>query len=118
MATRQRVKPKNLVVVRSSAIHGRGLFALRPIPEGTLIGEYEGRKTHRNGAYTLWLEDQNGDPHGISGTNELRFINHSKIPNVSFYEAELYALRDIRKGEEITHHYGADWDILEPVDPE
>ena len=31
------------IVVRNSPIHGRGVFAVRPIPKGTRILEYKGK---------------------------------------------------------------------------
>jgi SET domain-containing protein len=41
---------------------------------------------------------------------KLRHINHSDSPNAVYYDSlEVCALRDIQAGEEITHHYGADW---------
>ena len=44
-----------------------------------------------------------------NGQNELRYVNHSRKPNASFYGDELEALRAIRPGEEITHDYGWEW---------
>jgi SET domain-containing protein len=97
------------VQVRKSAIHGRGLFAAEDIARGTRIGRYEGPRTRRNGAYVLWVED--GDElYGVNGKNHLRFVNHSSKPNAFFDGEELYARKRIRAGEEITFHYGEDWD--------
>lgn len=92
----------SLTYVASSAIHGRGLFARDSIREGTVIGQVRGKPTRRNGAYTLWLtEDQ-----GIRVTCRLRFINHSDEPNARYYDdLTVVALRDIEPGEEITHDY-------------
>lgn len=97
------------IAVQRSAIHGRGLFAEEPIPRNTLIGRYEGPRTQRDGAYVLWVED--GDElYGVAGKNELRFVNHSKNPNAIFDGVELWSTRSIRAGEEITFHYGSDWE--------
>ncbi len=98
------------VEVRRSPIHGRGLFAAQRIRKGTLIGRYAGPRTRRIGAYALWFTDEEGNVYGISGRNVLRFVNHSRTPNAVFYDEELFALRPIAPGEEITHHYGADWE--------
>ncbi len=98
------------LVVKESGIHGRGLFSAKRIPKGALLGLYDGPRTRRDGRYVLWVEDDDGNPVGINGRNELRFVNHSQRPNAEFRGEELFALRVIRPGEEITHHYGEEWD--------
>lgn len=95
--------------VRRSTIHGRGVFAAQPIPEDERIGVYEGSPTEADGTYVLWVEDGKGGSYGIRGTGPLRFLNHSHAPNAEFDGEELWALRDILPGEEITFHYGEDW---------
>ncbi|MDH5676025.1 MAG: SET domain-containing protein [Myxococcales bacterium] len=95
--------------VRPSDIHGRGLFATRPIKAGAQLGVYEGVETKRNGKYVLWVVDEDGSEVGISGKNELRFLNHSSEPNCELDGVELSSLRDIEPGEELTLHYGDDW---------
>ena len=95
--------------VGRSPIHGRGVFAVRAIPDDERIGVYEGLLTERNGAYVLWVEDGRGDSYGIRGTGALRFLNHSHEPNSEFDGEELWAMRDIHPGEEITFHYGDEW---------
>jgi SET domain-containing protein len=108
-----RVEPSPLrerVSVGESAIHGRGLFARAPIRRGGYIGTFEGPPALRDGRHVLWVEGGDGSLAGIRGRNELRFLNHSPRPNAEFRGADLYALRSIRMGEEITLHYGADWE--------
>jgi len=39
----------------------------------------------------------------------LRFLNHSRGPNVEFAGADLHALRDIKAGEELLVDYGEEW---------
>jgi SET domain-containing protein len=97
------------VIVRRSGIHGRGLFAAEPIRRGTFIGRYEGRKTQRDGAYVLWIDDGERT-YGVAGKNQLRFVNHSRRPNAYFDGDELWSMKAIQAGEEITFHYGADWE--------
>ncbi len=106
--------PLFVLEVRRSAIHGQGVFAGSPIPRDALLGLYEGPRVEADspqaeGPYVLWVELDDGEQFGIDGRNELRFVNHSLDPNAAFYGPELYALRDIQVGEEITHHYGDDW---------
>ncbi len=96
--------------VAGSPIHGRGLFATHEIGEGDRIGEYEGPDVEVDGTYVLWVEDDDDVWRGILGENELRYLNHSGLPNAAFEGPELFAMRRIAPGEEITIHYGEDWD--------
>ncbi len=115
-ARRRRYDKNPRAVVRSSPIHGRGLFARRPIAKDEYIGTYRGRRTQENGMHVLWLwHEQRGRWEGIDGDNEMRFLNHAADPNADWWDTELYALRDIAEGEEITFDYGwdnedEDWD--------
>ena len=99
-----------LVSVSKSRIHGRGLFAALHIPKDTLIGRYEGLRTKSEGSYVLWVESECGHWIGIKGSNELRFVNHSDEPNAAFFGEELWSLRPIPRGEEVTHDYGDGWE--------
>jgi SET domain-containing protein len=110
-------------VVRHSPIHGNGVFAARKIPAETCIIEYEGERISaeeaaergssnpENPFHTFFfsLEDGrliDGGSHG----NESRWINHSCEPNCEAREEDgrvfIYALRDIRRGEELNYDYG------------
>src|SRR5581483_11137313 len=113
-----RARP-DLLDVRSSPIDGRGVFARRPIRRGDCVIEYTGE-------HIPWstVADQADDPRtyffGIKdgtvvinperGGNEARWINHACAPNCEAIEEEdgrvfIYALRDIRTGEEICYDY-------------
>ncbi|MDX1625436.1 MAG: SET domain-containing protein [Wenzhouxiangellaceae bacterium] len=97
--------------VAESPIHGRGLFARERIPADEYIGTYEGPATQDDGMHVLWLWNEDaGRWEGIDGRNEMRFLNHSSEPNADWWENDLYALRDIEPDEEITFHYGEDWE--------
>jgi hypothetical protein len=108
--------------VRNSSIHGKGVFAARKIAAGTRIIEYEGdRITSRQAAKRHDKKD--GDPHhtfffslesgrvidGDSNGNDARWINHACDPNCEAIEEDgrvfIYALRDIRRGEELGYDY-------------
>ena len=94
----------NIVCVANSPIHGKGLFAKNFIPSGTVIGVVQGQPVTDDGDYVLWVDEVNA----ILVQCDLRYINHSDTPNVTFYDSlEVCAIRDIQAGEEITHHYGA-----------
>lgn len=115
---------KRRYVVRRSPIHGMGLFAAIPYRRGQRIGTYRGPRTRRDGPHVLWLAEEEPredlgaladlglEPRaiGIDGRNALRYVNHSRTPNAAFYAEELVALRAIAAGEEITFHYGDEWD--------
>lgn len=95
-----------MIYVDESAIHGKGLFAKRNIKKNEILGTVEGKKTKKNGPYVLWIsEDQ-----GFEVKNDLRYINHSAKPNAIYYDdLTVVAIRNIKKGEEITHNYGEEW---------
>lgn len=110
-----------LFAVRDSRIHGKGVFATRKIPAGTLIVEYEGErisareaaKRHgRKGGthHTFFFSLHNGRViDGDSRGNDARWINHACDPNCEAVEENgrvfIYALRDIKRGEELGYDY-------------
>jgi SET domain-containing protein len=99
--------------VRRSPIHGKGVFAKRRIAAHTCMGVFEGERTTRNGRHVLWVEYEDGEIVGIRGRNELRYLNHSRTANACFRGDELFSLRRIEPGTEITFDYGEDWDELD-----
>lgn len=96
---------KKTLVVADSKIHGKGLFATERIKKGTVIGFCRTRKMRKPSSYTLWLEDG-----PVDVTCRFKYINHNPNPNVAYYDdLSVVALKAIRSGEELTHHYGEDW---------
>ncbi|MBT5231703.1 MAG: SET domain-containing protein-lysine N-methyltransferase, partial [Methylococcales bacterium] len=71
--------------------------------------DYEGPITIENSTYVLWV-DRDGEEIGVRGENDLKYLNHSSTPNAEFDDVKLYTLTTIKPGQEITIHYGADWD--------
>ncbi len=62
----------------------------------------------------LWVWDEENEKWvGVDGDNEMRFLNHSGQPNAEFYDTDLYALRNIAAGEEITFDYQWEDDDVE-----
>lgn len=98
-----------VLAVRTSPIHGRGLFSCRDIAAGTLLGVYEGTPTRRDGTHVLWVQEDGEQWIGYDGTNVFRFMNHSARPNCEMDGQECWALRNIRENEEITIDYGEEW---------
>lgn len=109
-------------VVRSSAIHGKGAFATRPIRTGREIGEYAGERitveesqrrfdaSDQSDATTYQFSlDDNWLIDGRFGGNDTRFINHGCNPNCKAVRRGdrifIEALRDIANGEELLLDY-------------
>jgi uncharacterized protein len=112
------------IEVRESRVHGRGVYAASAIKKRTRIIEYTGKRV-------LWksvlenLDDPSTFLFGLyngkdvidaeRGGNESRWINHSCDPNCEAIEDEddrvfIYALRDIRAGEELFYDYSLEMD--------
>ena len=106
--TDARGKAQPPIRVGKSKIHGQGLFATADFPADTLILALAGRPTDEDGEHVIWFHGEDG-MEGFEITNEARFVNHARKPNAVFYDEELWTLRAIRRGEEITHDYGEDW---------
>lgn len=70
------------------------------------MGSYQGPETQENDTYVLWYEGDDGEWNGCDGKNLLRYINHRKPPCAEFSGLDLYAIHDIKIGEEITIDYG------------
>ena len=104
--------------VKRSRIVGKGLFAGTPIAKRAKIGEFEGeviglREARRRAKGRAIIAIVELERHALDATRSprgFRFINHSCAPNTFFRctptRAEVYALRDIAAGEELTVDYG------------
>ncbi|WFD19215.1 Histone deacetylase complex subunit [Malassezia caprae] len=121
---------------------GWGLVTPTALHKGQYLGQYCGeliymeeamRRAHsvyaaRKNYYFIEYDASAGEviDAGLRG-NKLRFVNHSCEPNCYFekwllsgseegrnaeYQLALFALRDIRAGEEITYDYG--WSAFQP----
>lgn len=99
-------KLKKYFFVDESGIHGKGLFSQVEIENGAYLGRYNGPRVKENGMHVLWVEDDDGEWVGYDGKNILRYLNHCNEPNAEFDGRDLYAICDIKPGEEITFDYG------------
>jgi len=124
-----------MIRVRRSRLHGRGVFALRRIRKGTRIIEYLGDRISHREADRRYEAKRPDDNHtflfivdrgvvidaGIDG-NDARFINHSCDPNceslIEDRRVFVEAVRTIQPGEELTYDYqiGRDRDDPPNVD--
>ena len=121
---------KPLIEMRSSAIHGNGVFAIADISEGQEIIEYAGKRlTHARADHKYGGSSITGhtflftlnDDYVIDGNqdgNDARWINHSCDPNCRAWKIDaedgnpkhdrvvIEARRAITRGEELTYDYG------------
>jgi hypothetical protein len=127
-APRTEVKSANghgrRIQVRTSGVHGKGVFALQPIPKGTRIIEYVGeiitwpealeRHPHDpkdpNHTFYFHVDDERVIDAGVGG-NAARWINHACQPNCKAEQLDdgrvfIDARRDIAAGEELFYDYG------------
>jgi len=96
--------PTDLVYVKKSKTHGKGMFAAKRIKKGVTLGPLLGYPTKKDGTYVLWLSKKKG----LRVTNDYRFINHDKKPNCALTDTDVVTIRSIKPDEELFHHYG--WD--------
>jgi SET domain-containing protein len=113
--------------VRSSGIHGKGVYATQRIRKGTRIVEYLGDRITHEQADARYEAKGQDDGHtflfvvdgrvvidaGVNG-NDARFINHSCDPNcetvIEDRRVFIEALRTIQPGEELGYEYGLTWE--------
>lgn len=103
--------------IGKSKINGRGCFAATEFKRGRKIAEYTGERIsdleaqRRAGRAKLRICDIDGrwSLDGSRGGNGTHYINHSCAPNAYMKTIHghvlFFALRDIRRGEEITIDY-------------
>lgn len=109
-------KEKKVRVKRG--ISGLGLFADEDIKKGEYVISYKGRLISTQEADKLknrylFEIDENYTIDGSSRDNLARYINHFCEPNleatIEAGEIRFYALRDIKKGEELGFDYGEEY---------
>jgi len=113
------------IEVRQSGVHGKGVYAIRPIKKGEVVIEYKGEMV-------TWKQAERRHPHNPDdpdhtfffhiddkhvidaayGGNAARWINHACKPNCESdideqrYRVYIRALRRIEPGEELFYDYG------------
>ena len=116
---------KKLYKIKKSKIDNRGLYATTNIKKNTKIIEYKGkiitvRETETNPKFdndkAIYLFNLNKkyDLDGDFKYNTARLINHSCDPNCEVdgvgLKLLIYAVKDIKKNEELTYDYGFSFD--------
>jgi hypothetical protein len=107
------------VKVAKSKIAGKGAYALQNIPVRKKIGDLGGVIITMKEAMQLIKDlkvincvelDNNLALNASANPNDMRFINHSCNPNcyirVTKNRVEFYALKNIKKGQELSCDYG------------
>ena len=98
----------------SKVCDGVGVFSLVDIPQDTVIFEPRWQVQVKDSSipdevrdyldkmtYNGWVDDD------LRNLGQQYYINHSNVPNVSYDKVtgRLYAIRDIKKNEELTDYY-------------
>ena len=108
-----------------SKINNKGLFANKDIKKGTKIIDYIGKiitkkETDRNPKFDnskaiyLFGINKKYDLDGNFSFNTARLINHSCEPNCEVFgeglKVWIFAMKNIKKGEELSYDYGFSFD--------
>jgi len=114
-----------LYKIKNSKIDKKGLYANQNIKKGTKILEYKGKiisvkksetdpKFDNKKAIYLFNINKRFDLDGNFKFNTARLINHSCDPNCEVFGEGLkiwiYAMKDIKKGDELSYDYGFSFD--------
>ena len=114
-----------LYKIKKSNIDNRGVYAAQNIKAGKIIIHYKGKlitkkETEKNPKYdndkAIYLFNLNSryDLDGDFEYNDARLINHTCNPNCEVagkgLKLWIFALRDIKKGEELSYDYGFGFD--------
>src|SRR3989338_4758415 len=99
------------IVVKESKIHGKGVFANRDFKKGEIVIRYKLKQLTRKECEDLPKSEKHGTAcqegrYWLVSSPE-RYANHSCEPNVNpnFKERGDFAIRNIKKGEEIATDY-------------
>jgi len=103
------------LIVRSSQIHAAGCYTTTDIPKGTRIVEYTGPRISKQLADEMYEDSPTTYLFGVTdevvidGHGMAMFINHCCDPNCETDDYNdgiwIFAIRDIRAGEELTYDY-------------
>jgi len=104
------------LIIRSSSLHGAGVYTTAPLAQGTHVLEYTGprlTKEQTEGLYAdselTYLFGMDDGKTVIDGFGMAAFVNHSCRPNCETDQIDnrvwIIALRDIAAGEELTYDY-------------
>jgi uncharacterized protein len=104
------------LIVKSSALHGAGVYTTAPIKKGTRVLEYTGPRLKAKACEGMYADTEvtylfamdDGDTI-IDGFGMAAFVNHTCDPNCETDQIDnriwILALRNIDAGEELTYDY-------------
>ena len=109
--------PGSFLEIKKTKDKGRGVFARKFIAKGSLIGDYVGKlvrledidfEKEKKKLYSMYYDDETGIYPNLEKPG-VHLINHSCSPNcwIMRYKKHtiVFALKNIRKGEELTISY-------------
>ncbi len=108
--------------LKPSPIHGVGVFAIRNIPKGTyifpdddeeliwidkrILGRLSSEQRKLYEDFCIIKGDLYGCPRSFNNMTPAWYLNESATPNIASDNAyRFFAMRDIKKGEELTVDY-------------
>ncbi len=97
------------VIIKKSKIHGKGVFVNRDFKKGEVVIKYNLKKLTKEEFENLSEKEKHftckeGKDYFLFLPPE-RYVNHSCNPNTNSINKCDVAIRDIKKGEEITGDY-------------
>lgn len=104
----------NKVIVKKSNIDRKGVFAARDFKKGDIVLKWSKDSIISKDRFTRLSEDEKNHTFLINKNRYLilkspeKFVNHSCNANTYVKSMADIALRDIKKGEEITSDYSKD----------
>src|SRR3989344_1040867 len=106
----KKVKDMNGVVVKSSLIHGKGVFALRDFKQGEVVLRWNAKELTKKEFEKLSKKEKRyvefSEGKYLLMQSQERYVNHSCDANTFARNLSDVAKRNIKKGEEITANYG------------
>lgn len=109
--------PEDYWEIKKTKTKGRGVFARKSIPEGTLVGDYLGKlirlenidfDEEKKKLFLMYYDDRIGIYPDLRKPG-VHLINHSCSPNCWLIRHKnhtiIFALKNISKGEELTISY-------------
>lgn len=116
-----------LYKIKKSKTHGKGLFADKDMQQGRLIFSVDISKLPRIKPNERLSEEEEfhvdyvGRGQYVVGNHSYVYINHSCDPNVlikheTIARSKFYAMRDIKKNEQLTYDYGVN--AMDQIDKE
>jgi len=101
---------KTDIIVKKSKIEGKGVFANRNFKKGEIVIKWDTSKKINKKEFNKLSDKEKKYVALIEGKyivnqSPTKFVNHSCNPNTSVKKFCDVAIRDIKKGEEITGNY-------------